>query len=79
MPQSWQGDPAKEKRDKEEELEKNRNVRAARVAAINKAKKAERDAAAEKSRLAKAWGGVSLRKKPESKTGILLSRTMPVS
>ena len=47
----------KEKRDKEEELENNRKVRAARVAVI-KAKKAERDAAAEKSQLAKAWGAV---------------------
>ena len=51
------GRPREGKRDKEEELEKNRKVRAARVA-VNKAEKAERDAAAEKSRLAKAWGAV---------------------
>jgi len=47
----------KEKRDKEEEREKNRKVTAAQ-AAVKKAKKTGRDAAAEKSRLAKAWGVV---------------------
>ena len=45
------------KRDKEEGLEKSRQERAARVG-VNKAKKAERDSAAKKARLAKAWGAV---------------------